>query len=96
MIMEIQVLPAPPGTADDTYAHVDAAIALIAASGLVYEVGPLGTSIEGPPDLLWPLARAVHEAALVAGAEATVSVIKVADGQRVPDTMAALTGGHRP
>ena len=31
MIMELQVLPAPSGTADDTYAHVDAAIALIVA-----------------------------------------------------------------
>ena len=31
--MELQVLPAPAGRADDPYAHVDASIALIAASG---------------------------------------------------------------
>ncbi|HRC06579.1 MAG TPA: thiamine-binding protein [Miltoncostaeales bacterium] len=95
MIMELQVLPAPSGTADDTYAHVDAAIALIVASGVRYEVGPLGTSVEGTPDQLWPLARAVHEATLHAGARSCVSIIKVADGPAVPTQMAELTAKHR-
>ena len=95
MIMELQVLPAPSGTADDTYAHVDAAIALIVASGLHYEVGALGTSVEGAPDDLWPLARAVHEATIRAGARSCVTIIKVADGPAVPDQMATLTAKHR-
>lgn len=96
MIMEIQVLPVPPGTDTSTYAHVDAAIAQIVASGLVYEVGPLGTSVEGPPDALWTLARVVHEATLDAGADTVVSVIKMADGRLEPPTMAVLTAAHRP
>ena len=53
MIAEIQCLPSPAGTDDTRYAHVDAAIAAIRASGLRTEVGPLGTSIEGPPDAVW-------------------------------------------
>ena len=77
MIIEIQVLPNPPGTASDRWAHVEAAIAVIQNSGLHFEVGPLGTSVEGEPDQLWPLLRAVHEAALIAGADGVVSVIKV-------------------
>lgn len=50
MISEIQVLPSPAGTADDRYAHVHAAIEVIQASGLHYEVGVFGTTVEGPAD----------------------------------------------
>ncbi|MCL1869913.1 MAG: thiamine-binding protein [Promicromonosporaceae bacterium] len=90
MIAEIQVLPRPVGTPDDRYAHVDAAIAVIQESGLDYEVGGLGTTVEGTPDQLWPLLRAVHEATLAAGADGCMSVIKVSgsrddDGPRVAD-----------
>lgn len=77
MLAEIQVIPRPAGTADDRYKHVDAAIAVIQASGLRYEVHALGTVIEGPPEKLWPLLQAVHQATLEAGAERTLSIIKV-------------------
>ncbi len=78
MIAEIQVIPRPTGTAEDRYRHVDAAIAVIQASGLRHEVHALGTVVEGPPDKVWPLLQAVHQATLEAGAERTLSVIKVA------------------
>lgn len=77
MIAEIQVIPRPAGTADDRYKHVDAAIAVIQASGLHYEVHGMGTVIEGPPEKIWPLLQAVHQATLDAGAERTLSLIKV-------------------
>ena len=90
VIAEIQVIPRPLGTAEDRYRHVDAAIAVIQASGLRYEVHALGTVIEGPPAKIWPLLQAVHEATLAAGAERTLSVIKVSSaaqpgGPRVED-----------
>ena len=90
MIAEIQVLPRPLGTDEDRYAHVDAAIAVIQASGLEYEVGGLGTVVEGSPDQIWPLLRAVHEATLASGAGSCISVIKVSgaaddNGPRVAD-----------
>lgn len=90
MIAEIQVIPRPAGTADDRYKHVDAAIAVIQASGLHYEVHGLGTVVEGPPEKIWPLLQAVHQATLEAGAERTLSIIKVsgsaqAGGPRVDD-----------
>lgn len=97
MIVELQVLPFPPGTSEVRYAHVEAAIAVIQASGLRYEVGPLGTTVEGEPDEVWPLMRAVHEATLVSGADAVVSVIKV-EQTRSPDaqpTMESLAGKFR-
>lgn len=77
MIAEIQVVPRPAGTADDRYKHVDAAIAVIQASGLKYEVHGMGTVVEGPPAKVWPLLQAVHQATLEAGAERTLSIIKV-------------------
>lgn len=90
MIAEIQVVPRPAGTADDRYRHVDAAIAVIQASGLRYEVHGMGTVVEGPPEKVWPLLQAVHHATLEAGAERTLSIIKVsssvqAGGPRVDD-----------
>lgn len=90
MIAEIQVLPRPLGTADDRYKFVDAAIAVIQASGLKYEVNAMGTVVEGPPERVWPLLQAVHQATLEAGAERTLSIIKVsnsaqAGGPRVSD-----------
>lgn len=77
VIAEIQVIPRPVGTASDRYKHVDAAIAVIQASGLRYEVHALGTVIEGPAEKIWPLLQAIHQATLEAGAERTMSVIKV-------------------
>ena len=41
MLMEIQCLARPVGTPEDRYKHVDAAIAVVQASGLRYEVGAL-------------------------------------------------------
>lgn len=92
IIAEIQVAPSPPGTAEDPHAHVDAAIAAIAASGLRYEVGALGTTLEGPPDQVWDTLRSAHEAMLAAGATAGLSHLKIAQVQR---TMDSLTGKFR-
>lgn len=96
MIAELQVLPRPSGTDDDPHAHVEAAIAVLAASGLHHEVSALGTTLEGPPDAVWAALRAAHEATLVAGATFTISVIKLAEG--VDDggpTMDRLTAKFR-
>ena len=78
MIVEIECIPQPLGTADAPYAYVDAAIEVIQASGLRYEVEALGTTVQGEPDDVWPLLRRVHEACLQAGAHSLVSVVKVA------------------
>lgn len=97
MIMEIECLANPPGTAEDRYRHIEAAIAVIETSGLKYEVEALGTTIEGEPDQLWPLLRRVHEACLEAGADSVVTVVKVAQtsSRLAPSTMASLTEKFR-
>lgn len=87
MIAEIQCLPNPAGTPDDPHAHVEAAIAVIAGSGLHYEVGPLGSTFEGEPDAVWDVLRRAHEATLAAGAESAIAVIKLADAQKSMDEL---------
>jgi len=97
MIAEIQVAPRPAGPTPTPYVHVDAAIAVVAASGLTYEVGAMGTTAEGSPDEVWSLLRAVHEATLSSGAAAVTSHIKV--GQGAGDAgprIADLVTKHRP
>jgi uncharacterized protein YqgV (UPF0045/DUF77 family) len=87
VIAELQVAPSPPGTADDPHAHVEAAIAVIQASGLRYEVGALGTTLEGDDDQIWATLRAAHEAMLAAGATGGISHIKVASVNRTIDSL---------
>ncbi|MDZ7726733.1 MAG: thiamine-binding protein [Dehalococcoidia bacterium] len=77
MIAEIQVLPRPAGTDTTPYANVEAAIAVIQQSGLQYEVGALGTTIEGDAEAVWPVLQQAHAACLAAGAESVATVIKV-------------------
>ena len=71
----VQVLP----LADDALAVVDRAIAVIRASGVKHEVGPMETVMEGPLDALMDVAKAAHRACFEAGARQVVTVIKIGD-----------------
>jgi len=97
VIIDIEVVPQPLGTDADKYAHVEAAIALAQASGLHYEVNALGTTIEGAPDVLWPLLRAMHESCLSAGADFVITVCKIAEHREAAEnpTIDGLTGKFR-
>ena len=87
MIAEIQVAPSPPGTAEDPHAYVEAAVRVIQASGLRYEVGALGTTLEGDDDEVWATLRAAHEAVLAAGATSGISHVKIASVGRTMDSL---------
>jgi uncharacterized protein YqgV (UPF0045/DUF77 family) len=87
VIAEIQVAPSPPGTDDNPHAYVEAAIGALAASGLRFEVGALGTTLEGPADTVWDTLRAAHEAMFLAGANGGLSHIKIASVQRDMDSL---------
>lgn len=96
MIVEIQVLPRPAGTPDDPYRHVDAAIGVIAAAGVTFEVGALGTTFEAPPEVAWRLCRETHDACLGAGAETVMTVIKLSEAaDDGGPTIAGLTAKFR-
>ncbi|WP_097206144.1 thiamine-binding protein [Geodermatophilus sabuli] len=57
------------------------------ASGLRYEVGALGATLEGEADEVWATLRAAHEAMLAAGATGGLSHIKVASVNRTMDSL---------
>lgn len=95
MLLELQVSPSPTGDDTNRWAHVEAAIAVIAASGLAYEVGALGTVVQGPPDEVWAVARRAHEATLAAGATRVSSVIKIVETPGDELTIDGLAGPHR-
>jgi uncharacterized protein YqgV (UPF0045/DUF77 family) len=97
VLAEIQVLPNPLGTDEVPYHHINAAIARIAASGTRYEVGALGTTVEGPPDAVWQVLRAAHDAVLASGAGQLVTIIKVAESATDDAglTIERLTRAHR-
>ncbi len=95
MIAEIQCLPTPPGTADSPYAHIEAAISALADTGLRYEVGALGTPLDGPDEAVGAALRAAHEAVLAVGAHSAVAIIKVASASGEGPTMDGLVAGHR-
>ena len=71
----VQVLP----LVEDVYPVVDRAIAVIAASGVKYEVGPMETVMEGQLDRLLAIAKAAHLACFEAGAQKVVTIIKIGD-----------------
>jgi uncharacterized protein YqgV (UPF0045/DUF77 family) len=89
IIAEIQVAPSPPGTPENPHAYVEAAIAVIQASGLRSEVGALGTTLEGDADAVWATLRAAHEAMVAAGATGGISHVKVATVNRTMDSLTA-------
>jgi uncharacterized protein YqgV (UPF0045/DUF77 family) len=82
LIADIQVLPSPPGTPENEFEHVEAAIAAIASSGLDHTVNALGTTVEGPPDEVWAAARAAFDACLASGASSEMMYLKVYQGER--------------
>ena len=73
--VSIQVLP----LTSDPYPVVDRAIAVIQASGVKYEVGPMETTLEGDLDELLEVVKAAHRACFTGGVERVVTVVKIAD-----------------
>jgi uncharacterized protein YqgV (UPF0045/DUF77 family) len=71
----IQVLP----LTEDVFPIVDSAIAVIAASGVKYEVGAMETVMEGTLDLLLEVAKQAHLVCLEAGADKVITIIKIGD-----------------
>jgi uncharacterized protein YqgV (UPF0045/DUF77 family) len=81
--LAIQCLPKTDGDRHEAYRLVDAAIAVIAESGLPYMVCPFETVIEGPLDRVFEVARLAHEAILAAGSPCVSSYIKVVTGEDI-------------
>jgi len=73
--LSLQVLPRVSD--DQIYGVVDQVIAMIKASGLNHEVGPMETTIEGDLDELLELVGRAQQVCVNAGANRVMSVIKI-------------------
>jgi len=93
MVMGIQVVP----QAENVYGVVDAAIDVIASSGLRYQVCPMETVVEADDiDALLDVAKKAHQACLMAGARSTITYIKLAEhGQEENVTIDQLMEKYR-
>ena len=72
--LELQVVP---GGVDDAYAVVDKVIDLIRASGVNYEVGPMGTTMEGELPALLEIVQQAQQVCVDNGASRVLSVVKI-------------------
>ncbi|WP_085521822.1 thiamine-binding protein [Tuberibacillus sp. Marseille-P3662] len=73
--LALQVIPKV--NTDDVYNIVDQAIAVIQASGVKYEVGPMETVMEGELDELIEIAKQAQQKVLDAGASEVITNIKI-------------------
>lgn len=76
VVAEFSVVPATGGSLRP---FVQVAIAEIDKSGLKYEVGAMGTTIEGELDEVLAAIKSAHRAVLAAGASRVVTSIKIDD-----------------
>lgn len=73
--VSFQVLPSVEGV--HPYDVVDRAIAVVQASGVPYEVGPMETTMEGDYDRLMQIVKEAQEACIAAGASSVMTIVKV-------------------
>lgn len=76
----LQVLPS--GGSQHPYQMVDAAISVIANSGLKYKVCPFETVVEGTYDQIMELFKQAQQACYDAGAESVMAYFKIQSGVR--------------
>jgi uncharacterized protein (TIGR00106 family) len=91
MAVSFQVLPGGLAEKSAVYAAVDAAIAVVAASGLPHRIGPMETTVEGEYDQVMALIKQAQEAVLAAGAKRVFTYIKIdynPDGSNIAEKLA--------
>ncbi len=75
-VAEFSVVPVVDGSLRE---YVREAIDVVAASGLRYEVGAMGTTVEGELDELLAVIGKAHRAVLARGAGRVITSIKIDD-----------------
>lgn len=81
MLIHVHVAPTPLGDENGPYTHVEGAIRVIEQSGLEYEVGALGTTIQGPAERCWVVLRELHDACLEAGADHVMTHVRILEAR---------------
>jgi uncharacterized protein (TIGR00106 family) len=77
-VVEISVVPLGTATTGVS-SYVAACVEIVATSGLVYQLTPMGTVIEGDIDDIFAVVREMHEVPFGKGAERVSTLIKIDD-----------------
>ena len=77
-VVEISVAPLGTGSLGVSR-YVAACVEVVAASGLVYQLTPMGTIIEGDLDEIFAVLRKMHEVPFDQGAQRVSTLIKIDD-----------------
>ncbi len=75
-LVSIQIIP-KMNTGEDTIPLVDAAIAVIEASGIKYQVHPLETTMEGELTDIFSIIEQMNEKMIQLGSLSVISQVKV-------------------
>lgn len=76
VVAEFTIIPIVEGSLRP---YVKKAIAELEKSGLKYEVGAMGTTIEGTLDEVFEVVKSAHRAVLAGGAGRVITSIKIDD-----------------
>lgn len=77
-IVEISVAPLGTGSLGVS-SYVAACVEVVAASGLPYQLTPMGTIIDGDVDEIFAVLRQMHEVPFDKGAQRVSTLIKIDD-----------------
>ncbi len=75
--VSFEVLPGGLASKEETYRAVDAAIDVVAGSGLSYKVSPMETTVEGEYDEVMAVIKQAQDAVLAAGASRVFTLVKI-------------------
>ncbi len=75
--VSFEVLPGGLANKEETYRAVDAAIDVVAGSGLSYKVNPMETPVEGEYDKVMAVIKQAQDAVLAAGASRVFTLVKI-------------------
>jgi len=74
---------------------IDKVIALVKKSGVVYEVGPMETTMEGDLDTLFAIVRKAQDVAIKAGATQVFTNVKILHNPKGVMTISEKVTKHR-
>lgn len=92
VVAEISVIPVSQA---DMKECIDAAVQAIEQCGLKYEVGALGTTVEGSLDRVVEAVRAVHQAVMDSGSERVITEVRIDERRGVDHTIEREVESYR-
>lgn len=92
IVAELSIIPLAGSTMRP---YVDAALDVIKRSGLKYEVGAMGTAIEGDLDAVLAVVKKAHEAVKSKGPERVITELRINDGPKGSCSISKELAGYR-